>query len=534
MGYNFTNNNFDMCLIQGYCVQEPYINAINEYIFEEIYEIIYYTEELRKFNYINQNFDREIINLLIKTNIDNNFQRKDLLELIKEISNQKLNLRKRYQKICIECSSDIKLKPQRNEKIKKISISDIAKYGERIFLKRQKKIKYEINSSYRILIAFYKAIIRNIAELYEYSINIPEINKNLLNIISEIRNILDGNKKILNIIQQMKLLNYEITKEKEKFYFEKYGEIQENNVDFSSRKNKCILISGQDLKILEDIIDKAKEENIDIYTHDRMIFAHQYKYFSQKENLVGQFQKSQLSFKYDFVSFPGPIVIDNFQQNNFIGIYQGNFFTTNPIAPYGMRVLKNGDYTELFNTAKSMKGFKKTHEKASIKIGYNKNELNQFIENLKEEIITEKYNCVLFLGLYHQEAINKEYYDELIKNIPSTTFIVSLAYDVNVSNSKYFSSFYDNSLAFKVLYELHKLKQEKDFDINVFVTDCTYKTLESIMTLNYFEVKNIFIQECQELPNLQYFKDFLKQYFNTNITNFILETDLNNLKCNFS
>lgn len=534
MTYNFMNNNIDSCTIQGHCVQEPYINAINEYIVEEISEIIFYIEELRKFNYVNQNFDREIINILAKTNIDNNFQAKDLLELINEIAKHKIDLIKRYKKICKECASETNIKPKRNEKIKKISISDIAKYGERIFLKRQKKFGLVANSKYRILLTFYKTLVKNISVLYEYEIDFPEINKELLKLILQIRNVIDKNDNILEIIQKMNLLNYEIIKEKENFYLKKYGDIHQTSVKFSSRKNKCILVSGQDLKILDNIIDLAHKENIDIYTHDKMIFAHQYKYFSQKENLIGQFQKSQLSYKYDFVSFPGPIIVDNFQQNSFTGIYQGNFFTTNSIAPYGIRILNKNDYSELFKTAKEMRGFKKTHEKSTIKIGYDKNDVMQFTENLKNDLLSNKYNSVLFLGLYHQQAINKEYYDELIKHIPKSTFIISLAYDIKTTNSKHFSSYYDTSLSFTILEELKKLTLDIDFEINVFITDCSLKTLENIMLLNFFKVKNIFIQECQELPNSNYFKAFLKKYFKTNITNFILKSDLKNLNFNIT
>ncbi|MBO5948363.1 hypothetical protein J6Q66_05960 [bacterium] len=534
MNYNFFNNDFDKCIIKGQCVQEPYINAINEYIFEEISEIIYYIEELKNLNYINKKFERELINIIAKSNIDNNFQGKDLLELINEISKRKLDLIKRYQKICKECFSEVKLKPKRNEKIKKIKISDIAKYGERIFLKRQKKSNTFVNAIYMILLSFVKTIVKNLTELYEYKIDLPDINEELLKLILKIKNISDNKEEIILIIKKLNTLNFKIIKEREKIYHEKYGEIKENDVKFSSRKNKCILISGQDLKILADIIDVAQKENIDIYTHDKMIFAYQYDYFAQKENLVGQFQKSQLSFKYDFVSFPGPIIIDNFQQNNFTGMYQGNFFTTNSIAPYGMRVLNNDNYSELFETAKAMKGFKKAHEKPIIKIGYKQKELVKFVDELKENLISKKYNSILFLGLYHHQAINKEYYDELIKHIPNSTFLISLAYDIDTENSKHFASYYDNSLSFKILEELQKLKNKTKFDINVFITDCTSKMLENIMILNYFDVKNIFIQECQELPNTQYFKEILKKYFKTNLTNFILETDLNNLKFNLS
>ena len=82
MSFNFANQNFDKCSIQGSCVQEPYVNSINEYITASIINLIYYVKKLDELNYKNFELKKEIISFYAQANLNFEFHSKDLVDIV--------------------------------------------------------------------------------------------------------------------------------------------------------------------------------------------------------------------------------------------------------------------------------------------------------------------------------------------------------------------------------------------------------------------------------------------------------------------
>lgn len=97
---------------------------------------------------------------------------------------------------------------------------------------------------------------------------------------------------------------------------ETYGNPEISKVNIGVRKNPAILISGHDLRDLEDLLEQTKGSGVDVYTHSEMLPAHYYPKFKQYENFVGNYGSSWWKQVDDFETFNGPIL-----------------FTTNCIVP---------------------------------------------------------------------------------------------------------------------------------------------------------------------------------------------------------
>ncbi len=90
---------------------------------------------------------------------------------------------------------------------------------------------------------------------------------------------------------------------------ETYGHPEITQVDIGVRKNPGILISGHDLKDLEDLLRQTEGTGVDVYTHGEMLPAHYYPAFKKYKHFAGNYGSSWWHQNEDFETFNGPIVL---------------------------------------------------------------------------------------------------------------------------------------------------------------------------------------------------------------------------------
>ena len=95
-----------------------------------------------------------------------------------------------------------------------------------------------------------------------------------------------------------------------------YGNPEITEVNIGVRGNPAILISGHDLKDMEQLLEQTQGTGVDVYTHSEMLPANYYPAFKKYENFVGNYGNAWWKQLEEFASFNGPIL-----------------FTTNCIVP---------------------------------------------------------------------------------------------------------------------------------------------------------------------------------------------------------
>ncbi len=95
-----------------------------------------------------------------------------------------------------------------------------------------------------------------------------------------------------------------------------YGNPEITKVNIGVRNNPAILISGHDLRDMQDLLEQTEGTGVDIYTHSEMLPAHYYPAFKKYSHFAGNYGSSWWKQTEDFESFNGPIL-----------------FTTNCIVP---------------------------------------------------------------------------------------------------------------------------------------------------------------------------------------------------------
>ncbi len=88
-----------------------------------------------------------------------------------------------------------------------------------------------------------------------------------------------------------------------------YGNPEITEVNIGVGKNPGILISGHDLKDMEELLKQTEGTEIDIYTHGEMLPANYYPAFKKYDHLIGNYGGSWWHQNKEFESFNGPILL---------------------------------------------------------------------------------------------------------------------------------------------------------------------------------------------------------------------------------
>ena len=140
-----------------------------------------------------------------------------------------------------------------------------------------------------------------------------------------------------------------------------YGNPEITKVNLGVRTNPGILISGHDLKDMEELLKQTEGTGVDVYTHSEMLPANYYPAFKKYSHFVGNYGGAWWSQVTDFETFNGVVL---FTTNCIVpprkeATYTGRVYTTGASGFPGFKHIadaENGkakDFSELIQHARS-------------------------------------------------------------------------------------------------------------------------------------------------------------------------------------
>jgi hydroxylamine reductase len=154
---------------------------------------------------------------------------------------------------------------------------------------------------------------------------------------------------------------------------EKLGMPEPTQVLMTATEGKCILISGHDMVDLEALLKQTEGTGINVYTHGEMLPAHSYPGLKKYPHLIGNYGTAWQNQKFEFASFPGPVIVTT---NCVVAprkAYKSRLYTMNETGVQGAQHIgKDRDFSAVIAQAKEMKGFPRTVAPASYHtVGFN-------------------------------------------------------------------------------------------------------------------------------------------------------------------
>lgn len=207
-----------------------------------------------------------------------------------------------------------------------------------------------------------------------------------------------------------------------------YGKPEITKVRTGVGKNPGILITGHDLKDLEQLLQQTQGTGVDVYTHGEMLPAHAYPELKKYGNLVGNYGNAWYLQKDEFEKFNGPIIATT----NCVLIpkdsYKDRLFTTGTAGVEGVRFIPAADgkkdFSEVIAIAKKCAAPTPIDDKDLI-IGFAHDQTLALADKIIDAVKAGAIKRFVVMAGCDGREKGREYYTKFAEELPKDTIILT-------------------------------------------------------------------------------------------------------------
>jgi len=211
-----------------------------------------------------------------------------------------------------------------------------------------------------------------------------------------------------------------------------YGNPELTKVNIGVKNNPGILISGHDLRDMEDLLEQTKGTGVDVYTHSEMLPANYYPAFKKYEHFVGNYGNAWWKQKEEFESFNGPIL---FTTNCIVpplknATYADRIYTTGAAGLDGAIHIPNReeggkkDFSKIIEHAKKCESPTQIEE-GEIVGGFAHNQVLQLADKVVDAVKSGAIRKFFVMAGCDGRMKSRDYYTEFAENLPKDTVILT-------------------------------------------------------------------------------------------------------------
>jgi len=209
-----------------------------------------------------------------------------------------------------------------------------------------------------------------------------------------------------------------------------YGNPEMTRVNLGVRNNPGILISGHDLKDMEELLKQTEGTGVDVYTHSEMLPAHYYPAFKKYDHLAGNYGSSWWNQNKDFESFNGPILMTT---NCIIPVkdsYKDRIFTTGMAGYPGIKHIPDRqdggtkDFSPLIEMAKKCQPPKQI-ETGQITGGFAHDQVMKLADKVVAAVKGGQIKRFIVMAGCDGRFASREYFTQVAQALPQDTVILT-------------------------------------------------------------------------------------------------------------
>ncbi len=209
-----------------------------------------------------------------------------------------------------------------------------------------------------------------------------------------------------------------------------YGHPEITTVSTGVGKNPGILISGHDLRDLEELLRQTEGTGVDVYTHCEMLPAHYYPAFKKYAHFVGNYGGAWWSQDKEFDTFNGPILMTT---NCIVPVreaYRNRMFTTGMAGYPGLKHIAaraeggTKDFSVLVELAKTCQPPKEL-ENGKIVGGFAHNQVLALADKVVDAVKSGAIKRFVVMAGCDGRHASRRYYTDVAAALPEGTIILT-------------------------------------------------------------------------------------------------------------
>ncbi len=205
-----------------------------------------------------------------------------------------------------------------------------------------------------------------------------------------------------------------------------YGHPVPTKVPRGAKKGKVILVSGHDLKDLEEILKQSEGKGIYVYTHGEMLPCHGYPELKKYPHFFGHYGTAWQNQQKEFPGFPGPIVMTTNCIQKPRDSYKDRIFTCGLVGWPGITHIKNRDFTPVIQAALDAPGFPEDKDEGSVMVGFARNAVLGVADKIIEAVKNKDIRHFFLVAGCDGAKPGRNYYTKLVEMLPQDCVVLTM------------------------------------------------------------------------------------------------------------
>ncbi len=206
-----------------------------------------------------------------------------------------------------------------------------------------------------------------------------------------------------------------------------YGNPEITKVNLGVRSNPGILISGHDLKDMEELLQQTEGTGVDVYTHSEMLPANYYPAFKKYDHFVGNYGNSWWKQDKEFASFNGPILMTTNCITPPKDSYKDRVYTTGAAGFDGVKHIPDAspkDFSGIIEHAKKCESPVEI-ETGEIVGGFAHHQVMQLADKVVDAVKSGAINKFVVMAGCDGRMKSREYYTDFADQLPEDNVILT-------------------------------------------------------------------------------------------------------------
>jgi len=408
------------CTINGVCGKKEETANIQDLLIFTCQGLAFVTTEARKQGIDTSDESKHIVNCLFMTITNANFDDKSIIRAIRDCFNYRDNLKAR-----ISVS-------EKHDCVTWNGTNDQELYEKARLVGT---LTFDSDEDIRSLKQYALFGIKGMAAYAEHAFNLGFEDKDIFDFIEQtlvmLRRPMDLNG-MLNWVMKTGEYGVKVMALLDKANTSTFGSPEITKVNIGTRSNPGILVSGHDLKDLEQLLIQTEGKGIDIYTHSEMLPSHAYPSLKKYKHLAGNYGNAWHRQLDEFETFNGPVL---FTTNCLVPprkttTYNDRIFTTGATGMPEWKIvgkkLPNGhkDFSEIIELAKKCQPPKQI-ESGELTIGFAHDQVLALADKILEAVNSGAIKKMVVMSGCDARQKSREYYTEFALSLPKDTVILT-------------------------------------------------------------------------------------------------------------
>lgn len=416
------------CTRAGVCGKTSEVAELQDLLIYVVKGIGMYANRARHFKVSDRDVDVFVIEALFSTVTNVNFDSESLIQLVLKAAAMRSKARRMYEKACEENGVEA-------ESLSGSAVWSPAPDRDGLILQASKVgIAPRKESAGDDIVGLQELLtygLKGTAAYADHALILGQEDPGVFGFFHEALDFLASNPQDINQLVSMCLkcgeVNLKVMELLDRANTGAYGDPVPTPVRIEPVKGKAILVSGHDLKDLEELLKQTEGTGINIYTHGEMLPAHGYPGLKKYKHLVGNYGGAWQDQRKEFDEFPGAILMTTNCIQKPQESYKSRIFTSGLVAWPGVKHINDRNFALVIQAAKEAPGFAEDGPDKTILVGFGHQTVLSAADKVVSAVKSGKIRHFFLIGGCDGAKPGRNYYTELAQAVPSDCIILTLA-----------------------------------------------------------------------------------------------------------